>query len=113
MTRDWYKGLSRDDCFVFGRNDTREVGRWVSRDAARDAADCGVTELALDDGLTEEDALDGGRVDALEDGLAKGLALLGRSDALDWGLRLGFMEILSERSSFIYTIICFDASTTV
>lgn len=74
---------------MLGRNETREPGRWVARDSARDAAERRDTVLALDDGLA--DALDGGRVDALEDGLTNGLALPWRTEALEGGLRWGCM----------------------
>jgi hypothetical protein len=62
----------------------------VARDSAREATDC-LTEPALEDGLTDDDALGDRPVDALEGGLIKGLELLGRTGALDGGLQLGFM----------------------
>ena len=83
------------DCRVFGRADILDEGRWVARDSARETADC-LTEPVLEDGLTVADALDDGRVDALESGLMNGLPvleLLGRVEALDGGLRFGFMNI--------------------
>lgn len=59
----------------------------MERDSVRADADC-LTGPALDEGRTaDQDALDGGRVDALDDGLGKGLELLGGTEVLEPGLR--------------------------
>lgn len=65
----------------------------MARDSALADADC-LTEPALEEGRTADaDALDGGRVDALDEGLMKGLEPPGGTEAVDAGLREGCISL--------------------